>query len=99
MKKLNKLAKEINELLLDDVTIKRYLELKKEIENDESLSNLYNRLDKLRKEICKDKSEDSDEYYSLLEIYKSDVRVKEYELLKKDVIEFFEEISDILKIK
>ena len=40
MKKLNNLAKEINELLLENSTIKEYLMLKKEIEEDNVLQEL-----------------------------------------------------------
>lgn len=99
MKKLNNLAKEINEMLLEDVTIKRYLKLKREIENDPQLSSIYQRLDSLRKEICKNKEMDSSEYYELLNIYKSDIRVKEYESLKNEVSEFLLTISEILQLK
>ena len=49
---------------------KEYLALKKEIENDNKLIKIYETLDLLRKKICKDKSENSDEYYKLLETYK-----------------------------
>ena len=62
-------AKEINELLLKDKTIVEYLELKKEIENDENLVSLRNKLDVLRKEICKNKEKDDQEYYELLNDY------------------------------
>lgn len=99
MKKLNNLAKEINEMLLEDVTIKRYLKLKQEIENDQELVSIYQKLDSLRKEICKNKEKDSSEYYKLLNIYKSDIRVKEYENLKNEVSEFLLTISEILQLK
>ena len=95
---MNDIAKEINKMLLEDPTIKRYLSLKEEIENDENLVNIYKQLDILRKQICKDKSKDSNEYYDLLENYRSDIRVKEYENLKKEVNEFLLNISEILKL-
>ena len=99
MKRLNSLAKEINELLLNDETVKKYLSLKQEINNDKKLSKIYEKLDILRKEICKDKEKDSSEYYSLLEEYENDYRVKEYKILKKEVETFFLEISEILSLK
>ena len=99
MKKLNKLAKEINELLLENVTIKEYLLLKKEIEEDEHLVDLYSKLDAYRKDICKNKEKDSDEYYKLLALYNSDPRVAKYKMLKKEIQEYFVEISDILTLK
>lgn len=99
MKKLNNLAKEINELLLEDKSIKDYLKLKQEISEDENLSELYNKLDILRKEICKNKDKDSTEYYELLEAYNSDKRIRDYKSLKREVQEYLMEISDILSLK
>ena len=96
---MNKLAKEINKLLLDDPTLKEYLDLKNELENDNNLIDLRFKLDSLRKEICKNKEMDSSEYYNLLEKYKSDARIKRYEVLEKEVKEFLFDISDILSLK
>ena len=99
MKRLNDLAKEINRLLLSDESIKEYLILKEEIINDSKLSDIYNRLDSLRKDVCKNKEKDSSEYYNLLEQYENDCRVKRYKVLKKEVEELFYDISDILSLK
>ena len=96
---MNKLAKEINELLLKDSFIKEYLELKKEIENDDYLVSLRSKLDFLRKDICKNKDKDSNEYYDLLDLYKKDIRVSRFSSLEKEVKEFLLEISDILSLK
>ena len=96
---MNNLAKEINELLLEDKSIKDYLKLKQEISEDENLSELYNKLDILRKEICKNKDKDSTEYYELLEAYNSDKRIRDYKSLKREVQEYLMEISDILSLK
>ena len=99
MKKLIKVAKEINELLLKDPLINEYLKLKEEIEEDTQLMELKGRLDLLRKEICKDKEKDSDEYYNLLDVYKQDKRIRRYEVLQKEINGFFSDISDILSLK
>lgn len=99
MKKLNKVAKEINSLLLENETIKEYLELKGEIENDLNLTSKMNRLNEYRKIICKDKEADSSEYFALLDSYNNDPRVKRYLSLKKEINEYFVEISDILSLK
>ena len=99
MKKLIKVAKEINELLLKDPLIHEYLKLKEEIEEDTQLMELKGRLDLLRKEICKDKEKDSDEYYNLLDVYKQDKRIRRYEVLQKEINGFFSDISDILSLK
>ena len=96
---MNDLAKEINRLLLSDESIKEYLILKEEIINDSKLSDIYNRLDSLRKDVCKNKEKDSSEYYNLLEQYENDCRVKRYKVLKKEVEELFFDISDILSLK
>ena len=96
---MNNLAKEINELLLNDETVKEYLELKKEIEKDEELNKLYQKMDSLRKIVCKNKDMDSSEYYELLDKYNSDSRVKRFNVLKKEIYDYFSEISDILTLK
>ena len=99
MKKLNRTAKELNNLLLGEDSIKKYLKLKKEISDDKGLQELRKKLDSMRKEICKNKEKDSTEYYELLSVYKSDQRIKEYEILNKEIKEVFNDISDILTLK
>ena len=96
---MNKLACQINELLLNDPIVRDYLELKKQIEEDEELSCLYKQLNDMRKVICKNKDMDSSEYYSLLSQYNSDVRIKRFNLLKREIHSCFLEISDILSLK
>ena len=98
MKKLNNLAKEINELLLENPTIKEYLLLKKEIEEDNALQELKKQLDVLRKEICKAKDRDSEQYFLLLDKYKKNLKIKRFETLKKEIQAYFVEISDILSL-
>ena len=98
MKKLNNLAKEINELLLKNPTIKEYLMLKKEIEEDKVLQELKNKLDVLRKEICKEKDRDSEDYFLLLDQYKQNFKIRRFESLKKEIQAYFVEISDILSL-
>lgn len=96
---MNNLAKEINTLLLENETIKEYLNLKKEINEDEDLNNLKEKLDDIRKESCKNKKDFSEEYYKLLDIYTNDSRIKRFQKLQKDINEYFSEISDILSLK
>jgi len=99
VKKLNNLAKNINELILENESVKEYLFLKKEIENDKELKDLKEKLDVLRKKICKDKAKDSEEYYKLLEIYKNNEKIKKYEQLYLKIKELMIDISDILSLK
>ena len=96
---MNNLAREINDLLLNNETIKEYLNLKKEIEEDSQLSELKNTLDTLRKDICKNKDKDSENYFLLLDKYNNDFRIKKLHSLKKEINEYFVEISDILSLK
>lgn len=99
MKKLNKLARNINELILENESVKEYLFLKKEIENDKHLQEVKEKLDILRKEICKDKSKDSEEYFNLLQGYKEDEKIQRCEQLYLEIKDLMMNISDILSLK
>lgn len=96
---MNNLAKEINSLLLENESVKEFLELKKEIDMDEKINELKKELDVLRKKICKNKQDDSSEYYSLLDIYNSNLKIRRYNQLKKDIQDYLVEICDILSLK
>jgi hypothetical protein len=98
VKKLEELAKKINELIHSNDTVKEYLELKKNIENDEKLVQIREQLDALRKEICKDKSKDSSEYFDLLSEYKNNCKIMRYEALKEKIGDLSVKISDILSL-
>lgn len=95
---MNELAKEINDLLLNDPIIKEYLDLKNNIESDKELIKIRASLDELRKKICKNKEMDSKEYYDLLDEYKNDYRIKRYEQIQKEIKEYLADISDILSL-
>ena len=98
MKKLEKTAKQINDLILSNPLVKEYLALKDEVENDPSLSKIREELDSMRKVICKDKSMSSDEYYELLSVYKEDKRIARLEYLNDEIKGLIVEISDILSL-
>jgi len=95
---LNKLAKEINDLLLNNEEVKEYLSLKNDIENDEELNALKRRLDEIRKKVCKNKDMDSSEYFELLDKYNGHLKIKRFNVLKKEINEYLTEISDILSL-
>ena len=95
---MHNLAKEINELLLDNGSISEYLRLKKEIDSDEELQEIKSKLDGIRKKVCKNKDMDSSEYFELLDKYNSDLRIKQFNSLKKEICEYLVEISDILSL-
>lgn len=96
---MNKLARNINELILENESVKEYLFLKKEIENDKHLQEVKEKLDILRKEICKDKSKDSEEYFNLLQGYKEDEKIQRCEQLYLEIKDLMMNISDILSLK
>ena len=96
---MKNLAKKINESLIENETVKEYLCLKKEIEEDEELTKTKLKLDELRKQICKDKSMDSEEYYLLLENYKNNPKIKKYERISGEIKGIMVDISDILSLK
>ena len=96
---MNNLAKEINSLLLEDENIIEYLNLKKQVEEDKELSDLYKKIDSKRKEICKNKDMDSNEYYKMLDLYNKDNRVMKLNRLKREIQEYLSDISDILSLK
>ena len=95
---MEKIAKEINNSIHSNSLVKEYLALKKEIENDNKLIEIYETLDLLRKKICKDKSENSDEYYKLLETYKENPKIARLEYLSSEIKGMMVEISDILSL-
>lgn len=97
---MEKLAKEINESIKDSDVYKRYLICKKELDNNEEICLLRNKMDKLKKENC-NKKEDSliNEYYDLEKEYKNHLLVKEYERLKSEVYDLLLEVCDILWFK
>ena len=95
---MHKLAKSINEEILSNPLVKEYLELKKNIENDEFLQNKRDYLDDLRKQICKDKNRDSEEYYSILEEYKNNPKIRRFEYLESEIRGLIVDISDILSL-
>lgn len=96
---MNNLAKEINNLLLNNETVKEYLSLKEQINNDENLVSLRERLDSIRKHVCKNKDEDSSEYYELLDSYNNNLKIMRFAKLKKELQEYLVEICDILSLK
>ena len=98
MKKLEKIAKKINSSIHSNSLVKEYLALKKEIESDEELIKVHEVLDSLRKKICKDKSESSDEYYKLFETYKENPKIARLEHLSNEIKGMMVEISDILSL-
>lgn len=94
------LAKEINELIKNSDLYKRYLIYKKNIEDNNDLKELENKMNELKKNNCKNKNQElTDDYYVLEKKYKNNPLVMEYENIKKDMYELLSSISDILTFK
>ncbi|MBR3891315.1 MAG: YlbF family regulator [Bacilli bacterium] len=91
-------AKKINEEILNHPLVKEYLKLKIAIEKDVALQRKKQKLDAMRKELCKEKEGDSDQYYSLLEEYKKDWKISRFEYLNNEIKGLMVEISDILSL-
>ena len=91
-------AKKINDEILTNTIVIEYLELKKAIEKDRELVKKRSQLDEMRKEICKDKNKDSEEYYKLLDEYKNNPKIKRFEHLSGEIKGLIVEISDILSL-
>ena len=91
-------AKKINEEILNHPLVKEYLKLKIAIEKDVTLQRKKQKLDAMRKELCKEKEGDSDQYYSLLEEYKKDWKISRFEYLNNEIKGLMVEISDILSL-
>ena len=98
MKQLENSAKKINEEILNHPLVKEYLKLKIAIEKDVALQRKKQKLDAMRKELCKEKEGDSDQYYSLLEEYKKDWKISRFEYLNNEIKGLMVEISDILSL-
>ena len=94
---MQELAKKINEEILNSSVYKRYLNSKKNVENNECLLDLQNNMKILKDKICKEKNDELvEEYYSLDKEYNSHPLVKEYLASKSDLNALLLDISDIL---
>ena len=98
MKKLENSAKKINKEILNHPLVKEYLELKKAIEKDSELQRKRQELDTIRKELCKEKNGDSEQYYLLLDEYKKNSKIRRFEYLNNEIKGLIVEISDILSL-
>lgn len=97
---MEKLAKQINEMIKSSDVYKRYINSKEIIDNNSELVQLSSEMKRIKDINCKDKSEDLiDEYYKLENEYNSHILVKEYKKNKDEFYMLLKEVSDILSFK
>lgn len=93
-------AKEINQMIKNSSVYIRYLECKKNIENDDYLNDLQFKMKTLKDQNCLEKDEKLiNEYYKLENDYYSNVVVKEYQKSKDELSSLLNDIADILYVK
>ena len=96
---MENISLEINKRILDSDLYKKYIFLKKIIEEDDYLKDIKERMDILKKEICASKDDIKiDQYYELEKEYKNSVVVKEYLRIKEELNILFKDIVDILSL-
>lgn len=97
---MDKLAIEINNAIKDSFEYKQYLKAKENLNKNEHLLELKNKIQLIKNEVCKNSNDALiDEYYSLDKKYREHILVKEYEKCKEEVYLLISEISDILSVK
>lgn len=96
---MENISLEINKRILDSDLYKKYIFLKKIIEEDDYLKDIKERMDILKKGICASKDDiKTDQYYELEKEYKNSVVVKEYLRIKEELNILFKDIVDILSL-
>lgn len=96
---MEELAKHINEKIKGSKEYKNYAFYKEQIENNIQLQEIKDKMNFLKEQICKNRSEELlKEYYSLEFKYKESAIVKEYLHSKETLEELLRNISDILSL-
>lgn len=96
---MEQLADTINKEIKDSFIYKRYLYLKKEIDENKELKSLKDELEKLKNVICKSKDKELvDLYYEKEKSYKKHPLVEEYLCVKEEVNDLLKDIVDILSL-
>lgn len=97
---MRKLANEINDLIKQSDVYKRYVVSKENIENNEYLKDLLEKMELSKMINCKDRKEEYiSEYYELEKLYNNHILVKEYNKNKDDLMVLLQEVGDILTFK
>ena len=95
---MEEIAENINYQIKSSILYKRYVFLKNEIENDEFLIKTKEKMENLKKEMCKTKNIECDEYYKLEKEYNSQPVVKEFLCCKDEIYDLLKDIADILSL-
>lgn len=96
MNKLYSKADDINKELKEMPLVKEYLHYKELLDNDDSLTQLKNKILFLQK--CDPTDEEKEEYFRLKKEYDNNPIVANYNSLKKEIKELKDEVRSLLKI-
>lgn len=96
MNNLYSKADDINKELKEMPLVKEYLHYKELLENDETLTQMKNKILFLQK--CNPTDEEKEEYFKLKKEYENNPIVANYNSLKKDIKELKDEVRSLLKI-
>ena len=92
-------AKIINKKIKESSVYELFVANKEKVENNIELKKLIDRMNELKNNNCKHKTEDYiNEYYKLEKEYKNNILVKEFESSKRDLEDLLKDISDILSL-
>lgn len=97
---MEKVAKQINEMIKSSDVYVRYINSKELVDKSSDLVKLASEMKRVKDINCKVKNEDLiDEYYRLENEYNSHILVKEYKKNKDELYMLLKEVSDILSFK
>lgn len=96
MNNLYSKADDINKELKEMPLVKEYLHYKELLDNDDSLTQLKNKILFLKK--CNPTDEEKEEYFRLKKEYDNNPIVANYNSLKKEIKELKDEVRSLLKI-
>lgn len=96
---MEELAGMINEKIKESAIYKEYLFYREKLEKDEGLAELKNKLDEMKKLICKDKDDNMiKQYYELEKCYKSNLVVSSFLKAEEELKSLLGNIVDILSL-
>ena len=97
---MNELAEIINDSIKRSNVFKMYVTSKENLENNDKLNDLKNRMDSLKKENCRSKNQQLiDEFYELEQEYNNHVLVRMHKSCVSELYSLLGDISDILSFK
>jgi cell fate (sporulation/competence/biofilm development) regulator YlbF (YheA/YmcA/DUF963 family) len=93
------IAARINCQLKSSELYKRFVSLKSQVENDETLESLREKMETIKKDVCKSKNNGLEvKYYELEKEYNNKRLIKEYYACKEELNTLLKDIADILSL-